>query len=179
MPRLDILFPGHTPDRSWRTWGGEFEKLTKRHQYLPREVLVGELCDANVGKHGQPVPHIVLVVGFWFCPIQQTDAAQDALLVGARHDLGDWVGEDAHAEEGDEDGPVELVEQGQLRPALNHQAAISKADEDDAEKEVEEEGVDVDVGHHLPHHLQHLAPEQPWPKVLFILRLDGWLEGKN
>ena len=53
-------------------------------QYLPGEVLVGELCDADVGKHGQSVLDVV-----WF-PLdasQHTDAAKDALRKGASHNL--------------------------------------------------------------------------------------------
>ena len=128
--------------------------------------MVGELCDADVGKHGQSAPDVVLV------PLdapQHADAAKDALRKGARHNLRDGVGEDAHEKEGAKDCPVELVEEGQLRPAFHHETAISEPDEDDPEEEVEEEGVDVDVGHHLPHHLQQLAPEQ----LLVIVLLAG------
>ena len=130
-------------------------------------MLVEELCDAHVGKHGKPARHVVLL------PLnasQQANAAQEALRKGARHDLGDGVVEDTHAEEGEEDGPVELVEEGQLWPALDYQATISEPDEDDAEEEVEEVGVDVDVGHHLPHDQQHLAPEQ---SLLLVLLAGG------
>ena len=131
--------------------------------------MVGELCDGDEGNHGQPAPHVVLV------PLnapQQADAAKDALGKGAGHDLRDGVGEDAHAEEGPKDGPVQLVEEGQLGPALDHQAAVGEPDEDDAEEEVEEEGVDVDVGHHLSHHLQQLTPEQP---LIILILAEGKL----
>ena len=87
--------------------------------------MVGELCDADVGEHGQSVLDVV-----WF-PLdasQHTDAAKDALRKGALDNLGDGIGEDAHEEEGAKDGPVELVEEGQLRPAFHHEAAISKTD---------------------------------------------------
>ena len=134
--------------------------------------MVVKLCHADVGKHGQPTPHVVLV------PLdapQQAHAAKDALREGAHHNLGDGVGEDAHAEEGAEDGPVELVEQGQLGPALHHEAAIGEPDEDDAEEEVEEEGVDVDVDHHLPHHQQQLAPQQP---LILVLLGGKYLHGE-
>ena len=114
--------------------------------HLPRVILVEELCDANVGKHCQPACHVVLLPLY---ASQQANAAQEALREAARHDLGDGVVEDTHAEEGEEDGPVELVEEGELWGALDHQAAIGEPDEDDAEEEVEEVGVDVDVGHHL------------------------------
>ena len=87
--------------------------------------MVGELCDADVGKHGQSAPDVVLVP---FDAPQHTDAAKDALRKGALDNLGDGIGEDAHEEEGAKDGPVELVEEGQLRPAFHHEAAISKTD---------------------------------------------------
>ena len=143
-----------------------FSLVGNLNDHLPREVLVGELCDADEGNHGQPAPHVVLVP---LDPPQQADAAKDALGKGAGDNLRDGVGEDAHAEEGAKDGPVELVEEGQLWPSLDHQTAVGEADEDDAEEEVEEEGVDVDVGHYLPHHLQQLAPQQ----TLIILILAG------
>ena len=37
--------------------------------HLPREVLVRELRDANVSKHGKPVPHVVVVLLLLHPPI--------------------------------------------------------------------------------------------------------------
>ena len=120
-----------------------------------------------------PPPYILYIIylsiyHLWYIlhPPQQADAAQDALWEGASHDLGDWVGEEAHGEEGDEDDPVELseqriekvlrlllnhlVEESQLWFSINHKAAIGEANENDTEEEVEEKSHRIDVRHHLP-----------------------------
>ena len=95
------------------------------------------------------VYHLFIYLSYILHPPQQADAAQDALWKGASHDLGDWVGEEAHGEEGDEDDPVELVEQrignvlrlllnhlveeSQLGFSINDESAIGEANENDAE----------------------------------------------
>ena len=107
------------------------------------------------------------IYNIWYIlhPPQQAHAAQDALWKGASHDLGDWIGEEAHGEEGDEDDPVELgeqrienvlrlslnhlVEESQLGFSINHESAIREANENDTEEEVEEKSHGVDVRHHL------------------------------
>ena len=112
------------------------------------------------------IVYYLFIIQDIFHPPQQADAAQDALWKGASHDLGDRIGEEAHGEEGDEDDPVELVEQrignvlrlllnhlveeSQLWFSINHEAAIGEANEDDSEEKVEEKSHRVDVRHHLP-----------------------------
>ena len=119
-----------------------------------------------------PPPYILYVnyfsiyhIWYFLHPPQQADAAQDALWKGASHDLGDWIGEEAHGEEGDEDDPVELggqrienvlrlslnhlVEESQLWFSINHKSAIGEANENDTEEEVEEKSHRIDVRHHL------------------------------
>ena len=111
--------------------------------------------------------HYFSVYHIWYIlhPPQQADAAQDALWKGASHDLGDRIGEEAHGKVGNEDDPVELVEQrienvlrlllnhlveeSQLGFSINHESAIGEANENDPEQEVEEESHGINVRHHL------------------------------
>ena len=62
----------------------------------------------------------------------EADVAQGGAGEGVHADLGGLVApnKEDHAEEGPEDGPVELPEEGQLGPASDDQATVGEEDED-------------------------------------------------
>ena len=101
---------------------------------------------------------------------EQADFAQVGGGEGAAQDLDEREHEHAHREERGEDGPVELAEEVDLGPAAHHQPALSEPDEDDAEEETEEEGVEVDAGDGVAGDVEELAPGQP---PLLLTLQDG------
>ena len=69
--------------------------------------------------------------------------------------------EEHHAEEGPEDYPVELPEEGQLRTAPDNQAPVGEEDQDDAVHKVEEKGEGIEAHNDLSRDEENLAPEHP------------------
>ena len=103
---------------------------------LHREKPVEELGDEREDQCGEPALGALVAD---LEPGEQADLAQGGGGEGAPHDLGEGEHEEAHGEEGREDGPVELAEEMDLGPPVHHQPALGEPDEDDAEEETEEE----------------------------------------
>ena len=80
----------------------------------------------------------------------------DAYLGGGVNRL-----EENHGKEGPEPGPVELLEESQLWPALDDQASVRVQDEEDSEEVAEEECEDIEADNGVSGDEEDLAPEYP------------------
>ena len=94
---------------------------------------------------------------------QQTDPTQGGASEGGDAYLGGGVDrlEENHGEEGPERGPVELLEESQLWPALDDQASVRVQDKEDSEEVAEEECEDIEADNGVSGNDEDLAPEYP------------------
>ena len=81
-------------------------------------------------------------VGAGLKGLLEADVAHNGAGEGVHADLGGGVDvhKEQHAEEGPEDCPVELPEEGQLGPASDDQATVGEEDQDHSVEKVKDEG---------------------------------------
>ena len=94
---------------------------------------------------------------------EETDPTQGRAGEGGDAYLGGGVDrlEENHGEEGPERGPVKLLEESQLWPALDDQASVRVQDEEDSEEVAEEECEDIEADNGVSGDEEDLAPEYP------------------
>ena len=95
----------------------------------------------------------------WLKRYQQADLAVGRLCEVASEELEDGEDDDPDGDEDGEEDPVKLVEEPQVGFSLHDKASLSKANEENPEEEVEEQGVEVDAADDGPCELSELAPE--------------------
>ena len=94
---------------------------------------------------------------------EETDPTQGGACEGGDAYPGGGVDklEENNGEEGPESGPVKLLEESQLWPALDDQASVRVQDEEDSEEVAEEECEDIEADNGVSGDDEDLAPEYP------------------
>ena len=90
--------------------------------------------------------------------LEGTNTSCNCLLVSSGDDLLNGEVEDGYEGEGEEGEPVDLLQQGGVLLASNHQASISESYEDNPPDETEEEGIEVGCYTHISGDPEQLTP---------------------
>ena len=92
--------------------------------------------------------------------LEGTYTSCNCLLVSSRDDFLNGEVEDGYEGEGEEGEPVDLLQQGGVLLATNHQASISESYEDNPPDETEEEGIEVGCYTHKSGEPKQLTPPE-------------------
>ena len=105
-------------------------------------VAVENFCDAGEYKGEYSSLYVLRVI---IEGKEEADSGLGGFLEVPTNDRDHRVVEDQDDEKSQRDDPVELVEESQVGQPAGHEASIGKADENDAENKVEEQGVEVEA----------------------------------